>query len=544
MSTSLSSMDHHHLQACQEDMSNLVMSATSSSSSLVASDGSTSPSSQEEAPATATATTQQDAPADSGVAATTTTTTATAATSSSVKEAVVASSATAAVSDVEDNDDADDDGDDAKQKKQQQQDSDEQEPHSCSCYRSVDRAPPNAIFKLQDEYTQDEHENKSNLVLGVAVNDDGSLVYFDAVRSIEKEIYEDTQSGKISHGYPPIGGLAELSQYAAELVLGENHTFIRDHKVGGVQALSGTGSLRLVGEFLHQYHRQNSSVYLSDPTWANHKAIFTEAGFGGAIKSYRYYNRDTRGLDFDGLMEDLENANDGDIVVLHACAHNPTGVDPTLEQWTAIAALCQRKQLMPVFDCAYLGFASGDIDKDAEGMRHFANTGVEFFVCVSFSKNFGIYGQRCGSALFVSEDNEATANVVSQLKRLSRPMWSVPPLHGARIVTGVLGNPERKARWRKEVADLAERIKDIRQRLRAELEECTKDVAPKGYWDHITNQRGMFTFSGLRERQCEFLKTEHNIYMLPSGRINICGVSSSKLSRIASAIADAYCKEN
>merc|ERR1719281_1607025 len=281
-----------------------------------------------------------------------------------------------------------------------------------------------------------------------------------------------------------------------------------------------SAKLRLVAEFLTTYHQHpqenpHPSVFLSNPTWANHKAIFSEAGFADTIKHYSYYDQDTCGLDFDGLMADLGKAQEGDIVVLPACAHNPTGVDPTPAQWTAIADLCRRNNITPIFDCAYLGFASGDLDTDAEAMRHFANAGLEFFVCMSFSKNFGIYGQRCGSALFVSEDSDAVDRVVSQLKRLSRPLWSVPPLHGARIVTAVLGNPEYRAHWKKEVRDLAERIKDIRKRLRDELEEaCAKRNVPEISWEHITRQRGMFTYSGLTETQVEFLKTEHNIYML------------------------------
>eukprot|EP01147_Barroeca_monosierra_P001120 gene1120-7930_t len=412
-----------------------------------------------------------------------------------------------------------------------------------SKYLHVPNKPLPGVFDLQAQFQKDANPQKCNLAIGVATNEDGSLFAFDAVRTVEADVSEETQEGLLTHAYPPMGGLPDLARGAAELVLGDKHTFIKDQKVQGVQALSGTGALRLVGEFLAHHGSPSSTVYLSNPTWGNHYAIFKNSGFS-TIKEYRYYDNNTRSLDFDGLMEDLEMADEGDVIVLHACAHNPTGTDPTLEQWTLIADLCKRKALVPVFDCAYLGFATGDLDQDAQAMRHFANAGLEFFVCMSFSKNFGIYGQRCGATLFISEDSETVSRVNSQLKGLSRALWSVPPIHGARIVTRILADPSLRAQWKKELRELAERIQDTRQCLYTELHANTQHLPAPGCWEHIVTQRGMFSFSGLRKSQVKYLKEEHSVYMLPNGRINICGIPSARVQYIASLLAEAYARED
>eukprot|EP00043_Microstomoeca_roanoka_P007316 m.70476 g.70476 ORF g.70476 m.70476 type:complete len:481 (-) comp13777_c2_seq2:57-1499(-) len=407
-----------------------------------------------------------------------------------------------------------------------------------SAFASVAIAPPDSIFALQAQFTEDTHKDvKMNLGIGAFRNDEGNPVVMDIVKEVEREIVDEVIAGNLFHEYPPIGGLPSVVRGALELVLGEQHAFIEDNKAQGVQAVSGTGALRLVAEFLAK-HNSSKVAYISDPTWANHGPIFREAGFT-AIKTYRYYRQETRDLNFDGLLEDLENANPRDVVILHACAHNPTGVDPSMQQWVEIAHVCKRKQLVVVFDCAYLGFASGDLDQDAQGMRYFANLGLEFFVCMSFSKNFGLYGERCGASLFISENELIATAVVSQLKQLSRPLWSVPPVFGGRIVSRVLGDPARRAQWKKELSDMASRILDLRVRLFEEL----SDRAPSHDWSHIKNQKGMFTFSGLRPKQCEDLKKEYHIYMLSSGRISVCGIPKTKVAMLAQAIAEVVARD-
>jgi len=296
-----------------------------------------------------------------------------------------------------------------------------------------------------------------------------------------------------------------------------------------VQSLSGTGALRIMASFLGRFSSK-SIVYIPDPTWANHIPIMKDCGL--QLKTYRYYNAENCGLNFKGMTEDINNAPDGSVILLHACAHNPTGVDPEPEQWKELSALLKRKGHFPFFDSAYQGFASGNTEKDAFPIRQFVSDGHLPAVCQSFAKNFGLYGERVGALNIVAATTTEAEAIESQLKILIRPMYSNPPIQGARIVATVLSDNELSQIWLKEVKLMADRIISMRTRLVKELKDngSTKD------WSHITRQIGMFCYSGLTPEQVDRLASEFHIYMTRNGRISMAGVSSKNVSYLAKAI--------
>merc|ERR1712194_741507 len=264
--------------------------------------------------------------------------------------------------------------------------------------------------------------------------------------------------------------------------------------------------------------------------WGNHNAIFAKAGL--TVRTYPYYEKETRGFDFEGMMRVLATAKPGTFVLLHACAHNPTGVDPTEKQWIEIAQLLQSKKLTPMLDSAYQGYASGSLDKDAFATRIFLSMGFEFFMCQSFAKNLGLYGERIGMLHVVCEKKEEAAAVLSQLKMVIRPMYSSPPKHGAELVMKILGKAERLAQWKRELADMANRILEVRDLLRKGLES----KGTPGTWNHITDQIGMFSYTGLTVPQCERLTEKHHIYLLKSGRISLAGLNKGNIQYMADAV--------
>jgi len=286
--------------------------------------------------------------------------------------------------------------------------------------------------------------------------------------------------------------------------------------------------LRLGGEFIAKF-LPGKVIYISDPTWGNHKAVFTNSGL--KQKEYRYFNAKTLGLDFDGMIEDLKNAPDGSVILLHACAHNPTGVDPSQEQWKVIAEVLKSKSHIPFFDCAYQGFATGSLERDRFAMEYFANQGFEMFIAQSYAKNFGMYGERVGCFHVVSKPDTSEA-VASQLKIVARPMYSNPPSYGARIVVTVLKDPVLFAQWKQDLVTMSGRIKQVRELLTQEL----KKLGTPGDWSHIKNQIGMFTYTGLNEPQCDRLIKDFHVYLLKSGRISMAGINTSNVSYLAKAI--------
>lgn len=308
------------------------------------------------------------------------------------------------------------------------------------------------------------------------------------------------------------------------------------NSTASIQTVSGTGANSLIASFL-QKHTQASNVWLPDPTWVNHRDIWTEGAPSIRVREYPYYNDSTRSFDFQAMTECLRrDAEDGDVILLHACAHNPTGLDPTMEQWKDIAALCREKKLFVVFDLAYQGFTSGDLSRDAWAIRHFFDAGLEFAVCQSFSKNLGLYGERVGALhIAVSRSDSASstaATVEGHLVELHRAFVSMAPLFGCRVAVEIFRSTELQEMWAADLVAMSGRIAAMRKALYDELVR----LETPGSWEHIIRQSGMFSYTGLSPGQVERLQREHHVYMLPSGRASICGLTSANVKHTAGAI--------
>ena len=314
------------------------------------------------------------------------------------------------------------------------------------------------------------------------------------------------------------------------MLLGDDSQHIRDNKRVTIQTLSGTGALRVAANFLHRFLPKGTKVLLPDPTWANHIPIFEDAGF--ELAKYRYYRAADCGLDLEGMMADIDKAPRGSLVVLHACAHNPTGVDPTEADWKQLSKVVAGRDHRVLFDTAYQGFASGDTVRDVAGLHQFINDGHEPVVCQSFAKNFGMYGERVGAMHVITDSAEATKRVDSQLKILVRPMYSNPPVFGAKVVQTILDDPALKKEWQGEVKGMADRIIGMRTALTDGLKKAgsTRD------WSHIRKQIGMFCYSGLSGAQVDKLTADHSIYLTRNGRISMAGVTPHNVANLANAM--------
>ncbi|CAL5223517.1 g6046 [Coccomyxa viridis] len=391
----------------------------------------------------------------------------------------------------------------------------------------VDLQPPDPILGVSEAFKRDTNDLKLNLGVGAYRTEDLKPYVLNVVKKAEK-IMIDSEENK---EYLPIQGLEAFNKATADLLLGQGHAATKENRVATLQSLSGTGSLRVAAEFIAKF-LPGKTVYLSNPTWGNHKNIFADAGV--EWKWYRYYEPKTVGLDFEGMMEDLRGAPEGSVVILHGCAHNPTGIDPTREQWEQMADLCIEKNHLPFFDVAYQGFASGSLDDDAWAPRYFASRGMEIIVAQSYSKNLGLYAERVGAINFVLSDAEAAKRVMSQLKRIARALYSNPPVHGARIASIVVSRPELFKEWNEEMEYMSGRIKQVRQDLNGHLTKINGDRD----WSFILNQVGMFSFTGLNKEQCKVMTDKHHIYMTSDGRISLAGLPSSKAEYLAKAIDD------
>ena len=321
-----------------------------------------------------------------------------------------------------------------------------------------------------------------------------------------------------------------MQRAAATLLFGEDCTALREKRVATCQSLSGTGALTLAAHLI-QRTLPGRAVYCSSPTWENHGKVVADAGLG-TLRSYRYWDAASRGLDIEGMLADLRSAPEGSIVLLHACAHNPTGVDPTRAQWESIADVCAERSLLPWFDVAYQGFASGDSDTDAWAVRYFVSRGFEALVCQSFAKNFGLYAERVGALHVVCAEESSAAAALSQLEAIARPMYSTPPAHGARIVAAVLGDAELAAEWRAQLAAAMARIVAMRAAVAAAL--AAKGTP--GDWSHITRQIGMFSYTGLDRAQATRMVEDFHVYMLDSGRINVAGLNEATVPIFVDAL--------
>lgn len=338
------------------------------------------------------------------------------------------------------------------------------------------------------------------------------------------------ENTKLDKEYSPIDGLADFNKGARGSIFGWDHKDVNSGRVVTAQTLSGTGALRVIGEFLKKF--RPGPLYVSKPTWGNHQAVFKAAGL--EVKEYRYFKPSTRGLDLEGMLADLAAAPKGSNVLLHTCAHNPTGVDPTREEWVKIYNVCKANQLYPFFDTAYQGFTSGSLDDDAWGLRYFVDNGFEMIIAQSFAKVMGLYGERTGALHIVCHDKDTAAKVLSQVKILIRTNYSSPPKHGGRIAAIILNDVAMRKEWLDQLIMVTKRMNEMRRALRASLEK----QGVKGDWSHITTQIGMFSFTGLTQPQVEQMVKKHSIYMTKDGRISVCGVNTKNVEYIASAIKD------
>ncbi|XP_057668418.1 aspartate aminotransferase, mitochondrial [Diorhabda carinulata] len=395
-----------------------------------------------------------------------------------------------------------------------------------SWWSGVQMGPPDAILGVTEAFKRDTNPNKINLGVGAYRDDNGKPYVLPSVRKAEEKI----KAKGLDKEYAPISGVPEFCKRSIELALGENSPAVKNGLNATVQGISGTGALRIGGAFLNSFFPGNKIIYLPSPSWGNHNPIFKHSGL--EVKSYRYYNPKTCGLDVQGTLEDISKIPEKSIILLHACAHNPTGVDPNKEQWKEISEVIKKRNLFVFFDMAYQGFATGSVDNDAFAVRYFLEQGHNIALAQSFAKNMGLYGERAGAFSIIGSSKDEADRIMSQIKILIRPMYSNPPINGARIVAEILSDPGLKSEWLPEVKGMADRIISVRNKLKENL----KKEGSSRNWEHITNQIGMFCFTGMTPEQVEKLVKEHSVYLTKDGRISIAGVTSKNVDYLARAM--------
>jgi aromatic-amino-acid transaminase len=400
-------------------------------------------------------------------------------------------------------------------------------PAAPSCLATVELAPRDPIMGVTEAFNADPNPRKVNLGVGVYVDDTGKVPLLECVRRAEREIADNPSP----RSYLPIDGIPAYDREVRALLFGAEPDVVKSGRAVTVQALGGTGALKVGADFLRRF-ATDPEVWISDPSWENHRALFEGAGF--TVNTYPYYDAPTRGLDFAGMRAAFERLPAGAIVVLHACCHNPTGVDPTPQQWDEIIAIVRARGLVPFVDLAYQGFAEG-IEADAAVARKFAATPGPLLVSSSFSKSFSLYGERVGALSVVGADKEEAARVLSQLKRIIRANYSNPPTHGGKIVTTVLCSPELRALWEAELATMRDRIK----LMRATLVESLHERVPGADFRYMLAQRGMFSYSGLTKAQVQTLCEEFSVYAIDTGRICVAALNTRNVGDVAVAIASA-----
>ena len=393
-------------------------------------------------------------------------------------------------------------------------------------FESLPMAPPDPILGLTEAFKSDPNPNKINLGVGVYQDEDGKTTTLASVRRAEALLLEQAAPKT----YLPIEGSTEYGKHVRTLLFGAQDPRVSDGRAVTAQSPGGTGALRVAAD-LARGKLGLRRVWVSDPTWANHQQIFQAAGL--EVETYPYYDSETHGLAFDKMLAGLARAGEGDLVLLHACCHNPSGVDPTPAQWDVIAELAQQQRFTPLFDFAYQGFGDG-VEADAGAVRKFVARDLELFVCSSFSKNFGLYNERVGAITLVANDVDAGQKALSQLRATARANYSNPPSYGAAVVSKVLGNPELNAQWHGEVDAMRARI----AQMRTQLVEGLKQKGVKQDFSFIVHQKGMFSFAGITPEQVDALRQKHGIYAVRSGRINVAGIRTANLDRLTGAIAD------
>ena len=389
----------------------------------------------------------------------------------------------------------------------------------------VEMAPRDPILGVTEAFNADPNPNKVNLGVGVYYDDNGKVPLLECVRRAERHQIESAPA----RSYLPIDGLPEYDRAVQALVFGADSQPRKDNRVVTVQALGGTGGLKVGADFLQRINAA-AQVWISQPSWENHPALFENAGF--EVNAYPYYDPATRGLDFSAMMQTLRHLPAGAIVVLHACCHNPTGVDLTSAQWGEIIETVRRLELVPFLDIAYQGFGDG-IEQDAEPVRRFAATSGPLFVSNSFSKSFSLYGERVGALSVVADSSDEAARALSQLKRLVRTNYSNPPTHGGKIVASVLNTPELRSLWEDELKQMRERIRLMRQQLAEKIQARV----PGADVSFVTRQRGMFSYTGLSKEAVARLREEFSVYAVDTGRICVAALNSRNIPYCAEAIA-------
>ena len=394
-----------------------------------------------------------------------------------------------------------------------------------SLFSAVELAPRDPILGLNEAFNADSRTTKVNLGVGVYFNEEGKIPLLRAVREAEKARVELAAP----RGYLPIEGIAAYDAAVQKLLLGNDSPLIADGRVITAQALGGTGALKLGADFLKRLN-PTGKVAISDPSWENHRALFEYAGF--EVLNYPYYDAATHGVKFDAMLEAFNSYPAGTVVVLHACCHNPTGVDLTPAQWQQVVETVKARSLVPFLDIAYQGF-SENIDADAAAVRLFAKTDINVFVSSSFSKSFSLYGERVGALSIITSDKEEAARVLSQLKRVIRTNYSNPPTHGGSIVAAVLASPELRATWEQELGEMRDRIRAMRNGLVEQI----KAAGVERDFSFVNRQHGMFSYSGLTSPQVDRLREEFGIYAVGTGRICVAALNTRNLEAVANAIA-------
>nr|WP_275285149.1 MULTISPECIES: amino acid aminotransferase [Vibrio] len=391
-------------------------------------------------------------------------------------------------------------------------------------FEKVVAAPADPILGLTEEFKSDPRTDKINLGVGIYKNEAGQTPVLATVKKAEAALLESEKT----KSYLTIEGTAEYGLAVQKLLFGEQADIINAQRAKTAQAPGGTGALRVAGEFIKR-QLGDVKVWISNPTWANHHGVFGAAGL--ETTEYTYYNAEKKDKDFPAMLADLEQASAGDVVLLHGCCHNPTGIDPTLEEWEILAKLVAEKGLLPLFDFAYQGFAKG-VEEDAAGLRIFAQYNPEILVASSFSKNFGLYNERVGAFTLVAASADVANTAFSQVKAIIRSIYSNPPAHGAAVVTYILQNPALRAEWEAEVAEMRERIQEMRELFVTRLQE----IGVNADFSFIERQNGMFSFSGLNKQQVQRLKEEFGIYIVGSGRISVAGMTKNNMSPLCEGI--------
>ena len=395
---------------------------------------------------------------------------------------------------------------------------------SAPLFSAIEMAPRDPILGITEGFNADKNPAKVNLGVGVYYDDNGKVPLLECVKKAEAILMEKFAP----RTYLPIEGLAAYDKAVQELVFGADSAIVQEKRAITAQAIGGTGALKLGADFLKRF-APDAQVWISDPSWENHRALFESAGF--TVNNYPYYDATTRGVNFSGMLETLKSIPAGSIVLLHACCHNPTGADLTSEQWTQVIEVVTTRGLVPFLDMAYQGFGDG-IEEDGEVVRRFAEAGGAMFVSNSFSKSFSLYGERVGALSIAASSAEEAARIMSQLKRVIRTNYSNPPIHGGQVVATVLSTPELRQLWEEELAGMRVRIREMRATFVAKL----KEKAPAHDFDFVTQQRGMFSYSGLNKTQVEKLRDNNSIYAVDTGRICVAALNKRNIDAVIDAI--------